>query len=80
VYCSIQKYYFGNEIVLIVVFKSVLTMASKSVLDLFSKVVKAPHNGQPKLCMQLVKHLQLFSNEPVSHILLKIVGEIVKFT
>lgn len=40
-------------------------MASKSVLDLFSKVVKAPHNGQPKLCMQLVKHLQLFSNEPL---------------
>lgn len=41
-------------------------MASKSVLDLFSKVIKAPHNGQPKLCMQLVKHLQLLSNEPVS--------------
>ncbi|XP_026809583.1 rDNA transcriptional regulator pol5-like isoform X2 [Rhopalosiphum maidis] len=40
-------------------------MASKSVLDLFSKVIKAPHNGQPKLCMQLVKHLQLFSNEPL---------------
>ncbi|VVC26651.1 Armadillo-type fold,DNA polymerase V,Armadillo-like helical [Cinara cedri] len=38
-------------------------MASKSVLDLFGKVIKAPHNGQPKLCMQLVKHLQLLNNE-----------------
>ncbi|XP_050437310.1 uncharacterized protein LOC126843678 [Adelges cooleyi] len=34
-------------------------MASKSVLDLFEKVIKAPQNGKPKLCMQLVKHLQL---------------------
>lgn len=41
-------------------------MASKSVLDLFGKVIKAPHNAQPKLCMQLVKYLHLFGNESVS--------------
>ncbi|XP_050532130.1 uncharacterized protein LOC126900458 [Daktulosphaira vitifoliae] len=43
-------------------------MASKSVLDLFEKVIKAPQNGKPKLCMQLVKHLQLLSvNELDEH-------------
>lgn len=39
---------------------------AKSVLDLFGKIIKAPRNGQPKLCMQLVKHLQLLNNELVN--------------
>lgn len=47
-------------------------MASKSVLDLFGRVIKAPLNGQPKLCMQLVKHLQLFNDESVKLIQLLI--------
>jgi len=45
-------------------------MASKSILDLFGRVIKTPLNGQPKLCMQLVKHLRLFSNESVNIVLL----------
>lgn len=38
-------------------------MATKSVLDLFSKAIRAPRNAQPNLCMQLVKHLQLSNTE-----------------
>ncbi|KAL4148695.1 hypothetical protein QTP88_002866 [Uroleucon formosanum] len=38
-------------------------MASKSVLDIFSKVIKTPLNTQSKLCTQLMKHLQLLNNK-----------------